>query len=126
MRPSARRGPRLLERIAAQIVTVNDAVVGSRRPDPASGLELLPLHEALQKHGDRLRELLVAPDTMLGGAKFAALNHAQLSDAVVLVVPPNTEISDPVEIVHWLAGENASTFPRTLVLAGDHARGRDG
>ena len=69
-----------------------------------------------------LFELLVTPDTKLGGAKFAALHHAQLRDAVVVVVAEKAEIAAPVEIVHWLSGEKASGFPRTIILAGARSK----
>ena len=110
-----------VEKVAARVVTGNDSVV-SQQSAVSSGLEVLSLAEALEKHGERLRELLVTPDTKLGGAKFAALHHAQLQDAVVIVVAEKAEIAAPVEIVHWLSGENASSFPRTIILAGARSK----
>lgn len=110
-----------VEKSAARVVTVNDEVV-SGPSSVVSGLEILTLSDALAKHGERLRELLVSPDTKLGGAKFAALHHAQLQDAVVIVVAEKAEIVAPVEIVHWLSGENASGFPRTIILAGARSK----
>ncbi len=110
-----------LEKVAARVVTVNGEVI-SDQSSVVSGLEVLSLNEALEKHGERLRELLVTPDTNLGGAKFAALHHAQLQDAVVIVVAEKAEIAAPVEIVHWLSGENASSFPRTIILAGARSK----
>ncbi|HEX2750799.1 MAG TPA: Fe-S cluster assembly protein SufD [Verrucomicrobiales bacterium] len=109
-----------LERTSARVVTVNDASV--LRETSAEKIQVLSLSEALTAHAEVLKPLLVSPDTNLGGAKFAALNHAQLSDATVVVVPANAEISDPVEIVHWLSGEGASSFPRTIILAGENSR----
>ena len=110
-----------LEKTAARVVTVNGEVI-SDQSSVVGGLEVLSLNDALEKHGDRLRELLVTPDTKLGGAKFAALHHAQLQDAVVIVVAEKAEITLPVEIVHWLSGENASSFPRTIILAGARSK----
>ncbi len=111
-----------LKKVAARVVTVNGEVISDQWSVISDGLEVLSLSEALAKHGDRLRELLVTPDTKLGGAKFAALNHAQLQDAVVIVVAEKAEIAQPVEIVHWLSGENASSFPRTIILAGARSK----
>jgi Fe-S cluster assembly protein SufD len=110
-----------VEKTAARVVTGNDALL-SHQSSVVSGLEVLSLADALLKHGERLRELLVTPDTNLGGAKFAALHHAQLQDAVVIVVAEKAEIAAPVEIVHWLSGENASGFPRTIILAGAQSK----
>jgi Fe-S cluster assembly protein SufD len=33
-----------------------------------------------------------------------------------------SDISDPVELVHWVSGENAGSFPRTIILAEESAR----
>ena len=107
-----------LEKTAARVVTVNDEVISAQCPVLGGDVEVLSLADALAKHGERLRELLVTPDTKLGGAKFAALNHAQIRDAVVVVVPGDVEFAAPVDIEHWLSGENASSFPRTIILAG--------
>lgn len=109
-----------LEKTAARIVTVNDQPVS--RSVPASGVQVLSLADAMQSHASALQPLLVSPDTTLGGAKFAALHHAYLNEATVIIVPANTEIAGPVELVHWLAGENATAFPRTIILAGENAR----
>ncbi|HWB06483.1 MAG TPA: Fe-S cluster assembly protein SufD [Verrucomicrobiales bacterium] len=109
-----------LEKTAARVVTVNDAT--AVRETTFRGVSVLSLNEALSAHAEILKPLLVSPDTKLGGAKFAALHHAQLNDATVIIVPANAEIADPVEIVHWLSGEGASSFPRTIILAGDNAR----
>ena len=110
-----------LEKTAARVVTVNGEVLSAQCSVPG-GVEVLSLNEALAKHGERLRELLVSPDTKLGGAKFAALHHAQLQDAVVVIVAEKVEVAAPVEIVHWLSGENASSFPRTIILAGARSK----
>ena len=110
-----------LAEVAARVLLVNDEVA-DLTPATTAGLEVLTLSEALAKHGDRLRDVLATPDTKLGGAKFAALNHAQLKDAVVIVVADKAEIAAPVEIVHWLSGENASSFPRTVILAGERSK----
>jgi Fe-S cluster assembly protein SufD len=109
-----------LEKTSARVVTVNDSTV--LREVTSAGVQVLSLKDALPAHAEVLKPLLVSPDTKLGGRKFAALNHAQLSDATVIIVPASVELSDPVEIVHWLSGDGASSFPRTIILAGENAR----
>ncbi len=110
-----------LEKVAARVVTRNDGVV-SQQASAISGLEVLTLREALAKYPAELERHLATPDTGLGGTKFAALHQAQLRDAVVVKVSEKTEVADPVEIVHWLSGENASAFPRTIILAGTRSK----
>ncbi|MDB6132424.1 MAG: Fe-S cluster assembly protein SufD [Verrucomicrobiales bacterium] len=110
----------LLEKTAARLVFVNDRLVSRGISD--TSLQVLTLAEALERHGDLLKETLTVPDTGLGGEKFAALHQAQLRDAVVILVPAKAEISDPVEIVHWLGGADSAAFPRTVILTERHAK----
>jgi Fe-S cluster assembly protein SufD len=114
-------GAALLEKTAARLVFVNDRLV-SREISDTSALQVLTLAEALEKHGELLKETLTTPDTGLGGEKFAALHHAQLREAVVIVVPAKTEVESPVEIVHWLSGAHSAAFPRTIILTERHAK----
>ncbi len=109
-----------LEKTAARLVFVNDRLVEKEITD--ASVEVLTLTEALARHGDRLQEILTTPHTGLGGGKFAALHQAQLSDAVVVFVPAKTEVSEPVEIIHWQSGENAASFPRTIILTESQAK----
>jgi hypothetical protein len=81
-----------LGKTSARIVTVNDEVIRHRSSVLGEGLEVLRLPEALARHGDRLRDLLVSPDAKLGAAKFAALHHAQLSEAAVIIAPAGADI----------------------------------
>lgn len=109
-----------LEKTAARLVFVNDQLVSKDITD--ASVEVLTLTEALARHGDRLQEILTMPNTGLGSEKLASLHQAQLKDAVVIVVPAKVEVADPVEIIHWLGGENAASFPRTIVLTERHAK----
>ncbi len=45
-----------------------------------------------------------------------------LRAGVFVYVPKGVEIEHPIEIYHWLSGENASVFPHTLIVTGDNAR----
>ena len=109
-----------LEKTAARLVFVNDQLVSKEVTDIA--VQVLTLAEALVQHGDRLQEILTTPDTGLGGEKFAALHHAQLREVVVVFVPAKVEVAGPVEIIHWQAGQNAASFPRTIILTDRQAK----
>jgi Fe-S cluster assembly protein SufD len=110
-----------LEKVAARVVTANDGILSRQAPE-ISGLEVLTLREALAKYPEGLERYFDTPGTGLGGAKFAALHQAQLRDAVVVMVAEKAQITEPVEIVHWLNGENATAFPRTIILAGTQSK----
>jgi Fe-S cluster assembly protein SufD len=109
-----------LSKTAARLVFVNDVLVSQELSD--SSVQVLTLADALKQHGDRLQEILVTPHTGLGSEKFASLHQAQIRDAVVIYVPAGIEVAEPVEIIHWLGGENSASFPRTIVLTEHHAK----
>ncbi len=40
----------------------------------------------------------------------------------MLYVPKNVEVELPIEIFHWVEGENASIFPHTLIVCGENSK----
>jgi Fe-S cluster assembly protein SufD len=54
----------------------------------------------------------------LGSAKFAALHRARLRDGIFLHIPEDVSLSRPVEVFHWLSGEDAAIFPHSLIVSG--------
>src|SRR5438067_7558340 len=58
----------------------------------------------------------------LGSARFAALHQALVSSGTFLYVPHGVEIELPIEIFHWLNGENASVFPHLLLVTDELAK----
>ena len=58
----------------------------------------------------------------LGSARFAALHQALVSSGTFLHVPRGVEIELPIEIFHWLNGENASVFPHLLLVTDELAK----
>ncbi len=59
------------------------------------------------EHADLFRKHFMSQPAMLGSAKFAALHKALVSSGTFLFVPRGVEIELPIEIFHWLRGENA-------------------
>jgi Fe-S cluster assembly protein SufD len=58
----------------------------------------------------------------LGSHKYAQLHKALLTGGMLVYVPKNVEVARPIEIFHWVEGENASVFPHTLIVLGDNAK----
>lgn len=57
----------------------------------------------------------VAPSTV---DAFTELNTAFLPQGVCVQVPAGIEVELPILVFHWIDGENAAVFPRTIVRAG--------
>src|SRR5213076_902438 len=86
------------------------------------GVIFQPLERAMAEHADLFRKYFMSQPAKLGSAKFAALHQALVSSGTFLYVPRGVEIELPIEIFHWLHGENASVFPHLLLVTDELAK----
>jgi Fe-S cluster assembly protein SufD len=114
-----------LKEVAGRLIFADDHLL---RRDPlsqellAAGVILKPLERAIIEHEDLFRRHFMAQPATLGSAKFAALHEASVLSGTFVYVPKGVEVSLPIEIFHWLHGENASVFPHTLLIADELAK----
>ena len=110
---------------AAQLVFVNGRL-GSREPLAAElathGVIVDTLQNALNQHGDLVREHLLAQPPKLGSAKFAALHEAFLIDGAFIHVPKGLEVERPIGVFSYADGAGAAVFPHTLVVADNNSK----
>src|SRR6266513_1592222 len=88
----------------------------------AAGVLLKPLERAIVEHEDLFRRHFMAQPAALGSAKFAALHETFVTSGTFVYVPRGVEVELPIEIFHWLHGENAGVFPHTLLIADELAK----
>lgn len=86
------------------------------------GIIFQPLERAMVEHADLFRKYFMSTDATLGSAKFAALHKALVSNGTFLFVPRGVEIEEPIEIFHWLRGDNVSVFPHLLLVTDELAK----
>src|SRR2546429_4602082 len=86
------------------------------------GVIFQPLERAMVEHTDLFRKHFMSQPAKLGSAKFAALHQALVSSGTFLYVPRGVEIELPIEIFHWLNGENGSVFPHLLLVTDELAK----
>ena len=114
-----------LEGVAGRLIFADDQLL-RRDPLPqklvAAGVILKPLERAIIEHEDLFRRHFMAQPATLGSAKFAALHEAFVTSGTFVYVPKGVEVELPIEIFHWLHGENASVFPHTLLIADELAK----
>ncbi len=111
-----------LEKTSAKLIFLNDQLIQSSTEGLPKGVTCLPFAEALRTHGDVLEQYLMKREVKLGGAKFAALHLAHVRAGTVILAAKNAVLEHPIEIFHWVSGENALVFPHTLIVTGDHAQ----
>ena len=116
-RSSALKG----EDLAAKLVFVNDQLILTEVKGLPAGVLLLPLEQAAKRHEELFRKSFMSSEVRLGSRKFAALHRAQLRTGAFLHVPKGVVIERPIEIWHWVEGENASIFPHTLIVLDEGA-----
>jgi Fe-S cluster assembly protein SufD len=114
-----------LAKVAGRLIFADDQLL-RRDPLPqkllAAGVILKPLERAIIEHEDLFRRHFMAQPATLGSAKFAALHEAFVTSGTFVYVPKGVEVELPIEIFHWLHGENASVFPHTLLIADELAK----
>lgn len=111
-----------LDRTAARFVFGNNALVHQEIGALPEGVIVKPLVAAAHEHPDLFRQYFMAQPVELGSHRYAQLHRALLTGGVFVHVPKNVEVALPVEIFHWVEGENSAVFPHTLVVLGDHAK----
>jgi len=85
------------------------------------GVVLSSLHDAVEKHADRVREhLLVAVPAEDG--KLAALNAALWADGVFLYVPRGVRLDLPIRVTRWHSESGVAYFSRVLIVAERESR----
>jgi Fe-S cluster assembly protein SufD len=111
-----------LEKSAGKMVFGNNALLhedSSRLPE---GVIFCPLEVAAREHEALFKKYFMAQPVELGSHKYAALHKGKLTSGAFLFVPPDTEISLPLEIFHWVEGSASSVFPHTLIVCGRNSR----
>src|SRR5213082_2838476 len=86
------------------------------------GVIFQSLERAMVEHTELFRKHFMSQPATLGSARFAALHQALVSSGTFLYVPRGVEIELPIEIFHWLNGENASVFPHLLLVTDELAK----
>jgi Fe-S cluster assembly protein SufD len=114
-----------LDDVAGRLIFAGDQLV---RRDVLSeklrqrGVIFQPLERAMVEHPELFRKYFMSQAAILGSAKFAALHQAMVSSGTFLYVPRGVEIELPIEIFHWLHGENAAVFPHLLLVTDELAK----
>lgn len=86
------------------------------------GVIFQPIERALIEHADLVQQHFMTQPATLGSAKFAALHRAFVTSGAFLYVPRGVELEAPIEIFHWLTGENAAVFPHLLLVANEMSK----
>jgi Fe-S cluster assembly protein SufD len=111
-----------VEEFSAKLVFGNNVLLHQDTERLPEGVILKPLELAARENEDLFRKFFMAQPVELGSHKYAALHKARLTTGALLYVPKNTEVALPIEIFHWVEGENASVFPHTLIVCGENSK----
>lgn len=104
---------------AIRIVYANGLPVSLPEELP-DGLSVMDLEDFILQHPDLARKHLATMPETLGSERLAALNTALQHNG--LVVMADREISRPLEIFHFIAGDHVAVFPYTLVITASGGR----
>ena len=87
-----------------------------------AGVIWLPLAEAIQSHGDLLKDYFMKQAADLGSEKFAQLHAAFVKSGALLYIPKGVEIENPFAVFNWSSLSNGTIFPHTLVIAEENSK----
>lgn len=107
---------------AAKLVFGNNVLLHQDTERLPDGVVLKSLEVAAVENEELFRKYFMAQPVELGSHKYAALHKASLASGTLLYVPKNTEVVLPIEVFHWVEGENASVFPHTLIICGENSK----
>ena len=110
---------------AARFVFGNNRLLAATAPAADlvnAGLVVMTLEEAATKHAGLVEKHFMAHEARLGSAKYAALHRSGPVAGVFIRVPADLVVSQPIEIFHWVEGENSAVFPHTLVVCERHSK----
>ncbi|MDD5349014.1 MAG: Fe-S cluster assembly protein SufD [Chthoniobacteraceae bacterium] len=119
------KGSAGLAEAAGKMVFANDTLLSREilsKELAQKGVIWEPLEVAATAHPELFDKHFMAHGAPLGSAKFAALHAARVQTGTFLYVPAGVEINLPIEVFHWLSGENNATFPHTLLIAGERSK----
>lgn len=124
VRPADYAGAGLGFETAARLVFANNALVHREvhASELPAGVIIEPLRFAITHHGDLVRKYLNQAHTNLGSEKFRALHTAFVRDGLFVYLPAGVQLDNPIAVFHHAAGDGASVFPHSLVVAEDNAK----
>jgi len=102
--------------LSAKLVFGNDVLLHAESAGLPAGVLLLPLDQAARDHAELIRAHFMTAEPRLGSRKFAALHRAKLRTGAFVFVPKGVTVEKPIEIWHWVEGENAAILPHTLIV----------
>lgn len=107
---------------SAKMVFGNNVLLHQDTDRLPAGVLLKPLDVAAREDEALFRKYFMSQPVELGSHKYAALHKGRLNTGAFLYVPKNTEVTLPIELFHWVEGENASVFPHTLIVCGENSK----
>ncbi|MFV0338879.1 MAG: hypothetical protein ACK5LK_11640 [Chthoniobacterales bacterium] len=99
-----------------KLVFANDELLTRLPDDLPEGVILKSLPKAAVENEEIFRRYFMSKPVALGSEKIAALHRSQVSGGLFLYLPKNVVIEKPIEVFHWVTGENSAVFPHTLII----------
>jgi Fe-S cluster assembly scaffold protein SufB len=86
------------------------------------GVIISDLRESLFKHGDLIRQWLLANELQYSEDKFLALEASAFRSGVFIYIPKNTLLDDPLRIISSLPDDGISSISQNIIIADVGAR----
>jgi FeS assembly protein SufD len=82
-----------------------------------SGIAVLNLKDALLQHDELIRNRLTSNRLEYGEDKFLALEASAFQSGLLIYIPKNVVVEEPLRIINSLADDGSSSIIRTIIVA---------
>ena len=110
-----------IESFSADFIFANNELIQSKVNSLPENVICLPMNEALEKHGDLVRQHFMREEKSLGGDKLRFLHAAATLSGIFLYAPKGCVLEKPVLVHHFSGGNLSPVFPHALIVAEDGA-----
>jgi FeS assembly protein SufD len=87
-----------------------------------SGIVIMDIRNALTKYEDLIRDKLMSTQINFGEDKFLALEASAFKSGLLIYIPRNVTIDEPIRVINSLTEDGISSVSRHLVIAESGSR----
>lgn len=102
--------------VAARFIFANNTLIHQEIFDLPEKVWIDPLNKVAKEAKTLLNESFHRCPVDMGSSKFQLLHISQLRGGLLIHLPPNVKVEKPIEIFHWVDGENTAIFPHSLII----------
>ena len=86
----------------------------------SKGVVICSIQDAIKEHGDKIKAIFEKIDAKRD--KYIALNNAFFNSGLVIYIPKNTSVEQPIHIISSLPLDGTSTISRNIIVGEENSK----